>query len=249
MTHWLDPLRRVLDQAAGEITLFFRDDDAGWDDDALYRLLERFTAQQIPIDLAVIPQELGSSLTAELLAHYHADPDRLGLHQHGYRHVNHESEGRKHEFGPSRERDQQFRDLRAGRDQLETLLGDALDPIFTPPWNRCTEATTACLAELGYSMLSRDRSARPLPMYGLAELPVGVDWLRRRQGERITRQELGQTIAGAVRAGTGVPVGIMLHHAAMDTQDLADVGELLTLLSKHDNAACRAMRHWLSDSR
>ena len=38
----------------------------------------------------------------------------------------------------------------------------AVDPIFTPPWNRCTQATADCLAMLGYRVLSRDATASRL---------------------------------------------------------------------------------------
>ena len=42
MSGWLDPLRSVLDASDEQVRFFFRDDDAGWDDDALERLLDVF---------------------------------------------------------------------------------------------------------------------------------------------------------------------------------------------------------------
>ena len=75
----------------------------------------------------------------------------VGLHQHGLAHVNHEREGRKCEFGPSRDAAAQRRDIADGRERLAALLGDRVDPIFTPPWNRCTADTGAVLAELGFA--------------------------------------------------------------------------------------------------
>src|ERR671910_917935 len=115
--------------AAAPVPVFFRDEDPGG-------------ASVVPVDLAVIPCALGPELARELLAR------DVGLHQHGLAHANHEREGRKHEFGPSRAAARQRADIAAGRARLEALLGDRVGPIFTPPWNRCTIATGRCLAEL-----------------------------------------------------------------------------------------------------
>jgi peptidoglycan/xylan/chitin deacetylase (PgdA/CDA1 family) len=246
MSRWLDPLHRALQQSRTAPCFFFRDDDAGWDDTALYRLLDLFQQQRMPIDLAVIPQALHAALADGLLARHRAGPDLLGLHQHGYCHANHEAGGRKHEFGPGRSYRQQLNDIAAGRARLQSLLGHTPDAIFTPPWNRCTAATAEALLRLGYRMLSRDATAPPLPPCGLAELPVSIDWLRRHKGVRISRDELGQSLAARVRMADANPIGIMLHHAAMDNQDLKDVAELLKLLRSYDTIHCHSMRYWLA---
>ena len=157
--------------------VFFRDDDAGWGDARLFELLDRFAAHSLPVDLAVIPMELDRALADELAAR-----PRVGLHQHGLAHVNHEREGRKHEFGPSRDAAAQRADIAAGRERLADLLGERVDPIFTPPWNRCTADTGRCLAELGFEVLSREARAAPLDVPGLRELPVSVDWFAHRHG-------------------------------------------------------------------
>ena len=102
----------------------------------------------------------------------------MGLHQHGLAHANHEREGRKCEFGPSRGLEAQRRDIEAGRARLTDLLGDRVDPIFTPPWNRCTTDTGTALAELGFRVLSRESRAEPLGVPGLFELPIHIDWVR-----------------------------------------------------------------------
>jgi peptidoglycan/xylan/chitin deacetylase (PgdA/CDA1 family) len=224
---WLDPLRATLDAAAHPVTFFVRDDDAGWTDDRLRRLLTVFDRFEAPLDLAVIPRALSLPLARELRAR--REDGRLGLHQHGYAHANHEPTGRKCEFGPSRSQALQRKDIERGRRRLEALLGAPLDPIFTPPWNRCTETTGRALVDTGVPVLSRESRAAPLGVRGLAELSIHVDWFARRRGVRVTRAELGEAIAAA--AGAGGPVGIMLHHADMDGGDRRLVAELLGLLS------------------
>jgi hypothetical protein len=225
MSWWLQPVADALDAAPEPVRCFFRDDDAGWDDDRLLALLDRFAARGLPVDVAVIPRALDAGLARELAAR------PVGLHQHGLAHANHEREGRKREFGPSRGAATQRRDVEAGREQLRELLGDRVDPIFTPPWNRCTSATGHVLAELGFAALSREARAAPLGVPGLRELPITVDWLAHRHGERVSWAELGARIAQARR-----PLGVMFHHAVMGAEDLRRAGELLDLLAEHDAA-------------
>lgn len=223
----LRPVIRELDAAVGPVPLFFRDDDGGWADDRLLALLDVFAAHGVPLDVAVIPAALGPSLAAQLRAHRETAPDLLRLHQHGYAHVNHEPEGRRYEFGPSRSAHQQRRDIEAGAERLRELLGDAVAPIFTPPWNRCTETTGRCLLELGFEVLARDSTAAPLGLDGLTEVRVRVDWCK---PDRVAR------LAAAIRGGG--PVGVMLHHATEDAAGLAAIGELLGVFTAHPNAEC-----------
>jgi hypothetical protein len=234
---WLDPLRAALDGAPEPVTVFFRDDDAGWRHDRLMMLLDLFAAREVPIDLAAIPLDASPALAAELCVR--ADGGLVGIHQHGFAHVNHEREGRKCEFGPSRDADAQLADIRAGRERLGELFGEALQPMFTPPWNRCTEDTGAALLELGVGALSRDRTAVALGVPGLAELPVQVDWFAKRKGERLGRAAVGEQLGA--RAAEPAPLGVMLHHAEMEDEDMAATAELLDMVRTHGGARCLSM--------
>jgi uncharacterized protein DUF2334 len=219
---------QALDAAPAPVEVFLRDDDAGWADERLLTLLDAVEARGLPIDLAVIPRALGDDLARELRRR------PAGLHQHGLAHVNHEPEGiRKHEFGPSRSYAEQRADIEAGRALLHKRLGSRVAPIFTPPWNRCTADTGRCLAELGFSALSRESRAEPLGVPGLHELPVHLDWVR------LPAAEFDERFAAAAAAGG--PVGVMFHHEEMDDASMARAGELLDLLAGHEHAAVRPM--------
>jgi peptidoglycan/xylan/chitin deacetylase (PgdA/CDA1 family) len=230
----LDALRARLDAAPEPVTFFFRDDDGGWDDARLLELLDRFDRHGLPLDVAVIPCAITEPLARELRARHGGAGGRLGLHQHGFSHTNHETEGKKHEFGPARSREQQRRDLDEGRQRLHDALGDAVDPIFTPPWNRCTRDTGECLAELGFRILSREARVERLDVPGLAEVPVHVDWFAKRKGVRLDRDSVGGLLAEAVN---GDPMGVMFHHAEMDGGEMEAADELLALLAGHER--CR----------
>ncbi len=164
----------------------------------------------------MIPAALDQPLADELAER------PIGLHQHGFAHLNHEPSGRRFEFGPSRPRAAQRHDIAAGAQRLEQLLGDRTDPIFTPPWNRCTADTGRCLVELGFAALSREHKAEPLNLAALAEVPVHVDWCKPDRESRL---------AAAIRAGG--PTGVMFHHAEMDAAERARVAELLALVADH----------------
>jgi hypothetical protein len=241
---WLRPLEAALDAAAAPVTFFFRDDDAGWADARLATLLDVFARREVPIDLAAIPVSVTPPLARTLLARAERQP--LAIHQHGYLHVSHEVEGRRCEFGPNRPAAAQRGDIAAGRRRLEQLFGDALEPVFTPPWNRCTAATGACLLELGIGVLSRDRTAAPLELDGLAELPVQVDWFAKRKGAPLGRAAVGEQLAA--RAAEPAPLGVMLHHAEMEDEDMAAVGDLLDLVAAHESARCLAMAAVLEET-
>jgi hypothetical protein len=240
MSAWLEELRRALDAAARPLDFFFRDDDAGWCDERLFALLNLFESRRLPIDLAAIPRAMTPALASELRARVKAAPERLAVHQHGFEHLNHEAEGRKCEFGPSRPRELQQRDIESGQRLLFEVHGLASLDIFTPPWNRCTEATGEALRASGFRVLSRDATARPLRVEGLYELSVRVDWFARRKGVRLSPAELGARLAEAARA-TASPVGVMFHHELMDEGELTHACELLSLLASHPSARCRLM--------
>jgi hypothetical protein len=218
--HWLDPVRAALDALDRPADVFFRDDDAGWDDGRLHALLDRFAHHGLPLDLAVIPTAVDHELAQALRRRAASQP--LGLHQHGYAHRNHEPDGRKYEFGPYRPAEEQHRDIAAGAARLHHLLGDLIQPIFTPPWNRCTHDTGRALVDLGFTVLSREWRAAPLGIDSLSELPIRIDWVK---------PDAHEQLAAALTQSE--PVGVMFHHAVMDGVDLARADELLALLADH----------------
>ena len=214
----LTPARidRALAARGSPLSLFVRDDDGGWDTPALERLLARCAEAQLPIDVAVIPDAADDALAAAL-ARQRAAGASVRVHQHGFRHENHQREGRRCEFGDARGADAQRDDIDTGRATLRTRLGDVGDPIFTPPWNRCSADTPAVLAQLGFAALSRDCTASPLPAAGLRELPVHVDWQRRRDGAPLPPAAFAAYVE---RALVAAPVcGLMLHHATITTDE------------------------------
>lgn len=235
-----EQLTAALDAATAPIKVFFRDDDAGWADEHLRALLDVFESHDAPIDLAVIPQALTREMALELCVRRARRRGRLGLHQHGYTHSNHEAAGRKCEFGASRLAEQQKHDVLVGQLRLRALLG-TIDPIFTPPWNRCTQSTVQALCAAGLQVLSRDATATALDLGALQQCPVHVDWCKWTNCAAPDWQELDKRFSALVQAGQNT-IGIMLHHAAMAQADWTALAELLPILNRHARAQLCAMR-------
>jgi hypothetical protein len=229
---------QALDQRSSPLDLFFRDDDAGWATAALGAMIDLFDAHDCPVDLAVIPAVLDDP-TANQLNRWRHGNARIGLHQHGYAHVNHEpTSARKCEFGAARPIDRQCADIMIGRDRMAGMLGET-DAIFTPPWNRCSPETVARLGDMGFAMFSSDQGD---DVDALTVLPVTLDWDRARREDRLEAM-LTQQITHAAS-----PVGIMLHHATLDDAARLTLGEVLGLLKGHQNVRMHSMRHWIGET-
>jgi hypothetical protein len=240
-----DLMLPVLDALTARVDIFIRDDDAGWDDSHQLALLDVTRRCGVPIDLAAIPRAMSPGLARVLRERIAAAPGLLSIHQHGSTHFNHEVAGRKCEFGASRSAQQQRNDLSRGQAVLREHFGELLLPVFTPPWNRCTDVTPVLLAELGFAALSRDRGAKPA-QHALQEIAVDMDWTRHWREGGGPALIAAFTQALRERAADGQPLGVMLHHAVMTQDELTLLQELLTVLTDHPNVGWRSMRELLN---
>jgi hypothetical protein len=229
----LTQLRSSLDRLRSEgreIDLFFRDDDVDEDENSLRRLLGVFLEEEAPVNLQIIPGRLTPAAASLLLRHHSLRPDLFEFNQHGWRHINHEREGRKCEFGPSRNFDEQLADIASGRKVLEEALGSAFSLIFTPPWNRCAAETLKALDRLGFQGYSGFRSGEPISGYGFRDVSVTLDLHRWKNGIAMKRvDEIANELISQLRELD--TIGIMLHHKVMDEDGFDFLSRLLKELS------------------
>ena len=224
----LDTIRDTLARKNRPTQSFFRDDDGGWANDRLVCLGELFERRGVPLDIAAIPTALDDECIDTIADLLHAAPQLFHIHQHDYSHTNHEISGRKSEFGKCREAQNQFVDIEKGSARLREVFGDRVEPIFTPPWNRCTQDTVDALNEADFSILSRDVGAESTALMDLVEIPVAVDWVKLRNadksGDNVSISRLSKHLA---RADV---VGIMLHHEHMGGVELDYLNNVLDAL-------------------
>jgi hypothetical protein len=217
MSEALAQLREALAELQTQhrtVDVFFRDDDVDEDESSLRALLALFQELETPINLEIIPARLTGAAVGFLREVHARRSGLLELNQHGWRHVNHEPEGRKCEFGESRNFDEQVADIARGREVLGRAFGDAFSPVFTPPWNRCTEVTYRALDQLGFCALSKLRGKEPVAGYGFRELSATLDLFRWKGGAVMKTNDefIGELTAQLRELDT---VGVMLHHKVM----------------------------------
>jgi len=220
-------------------TLWWRDDDAAAPSRRLDSLLA--TAGEVPVALAVIPALADQALAARL--------DRsvktpVRVLQHGWRHLDHASGGKKSEFPPSRSRAEIAADLADGRTRLVALFGACALAVLAPPWNRFDDTLLPLLAANGIRAISRVK-ARPAawPTPGVFAANVHVDLVAWRDGREFVGEAaaLGG-LAGhlqARRCGAAdpdEPTGILTHHLVQDEATGAFLGRLLEMTSGHPAA-------------
>jgi predicted glycosyltransferase len=226
---WQRELRASLKliQAEGkEVQIFFRDDDIDEDEETLIRLLDLFLSHGAPLNLAVIPDLLSDATVKRLLTRELWIPESLGLIQHGWRHTNHEQEGRKCEFGISRSLADKFNDIARGKARLEEAFGPRFYPAFTPPWNRCTPDTFGLLDELGFLVLSKDRGKEPVEGHRFQEISTTLDLYRWKDGATLKpADEIVPALISQMRELDRV--GILLHHKVMDDTAFTFLDQLL----------------------
>lgn len=233
--HWLMTLRQFLDakEAVGhDVHLFLRDDDVDEDEDSLKQLLDLALARGVPINLEIIPGRLTPAGTAVLKNTLRADHALLSLNQHGWMHSNHEPEGRKCEFGPSRSFTQQLTDIAQGKAILESTFEELFYPAFTPPWNRCTTDTYRALEELGFQVLSKDRGKDRLDEYRFTEISTTLDLYSWKEGARMkSPDDIVHALIGQMEA---LPlVGLLLHHKVMTKEAFTFLDQFLCELTRH----------------
>ncbi|NOS80042.1 MAG: hypothetical protein E8D46_00670 [Nitrospira sp.] len=231
-TPWQMELREnlALIQAEGkDVHIFFRDDDIDEDEESLIRLLDLFLAHGTPLNLAVIPDLLTEATVKRLHRRELWIPESLGLIQHGWRHVNHEQEGRKCEFGINRSLADKFNDIARGKSRLEEAFGPRFYPAFTPPWNRCTQDTFGVLDELGFVVFSKDRGKEPVQGHRFQEISTTLDLYRWKDGATLkSSDEIVPTLISQLwELDT---IGILLHHKVMDVTALTFLDQLLNEL-------------------
>lgn len=211
--------------------VFFRADDIAIPSRSFAAFIALFRNHSMPLCLATVPTWLNDTRLAELRRLTGPATGQWCWHQHGYLHRNFEPAGKKQEFGPARPPAELHRSLVQGHDRLVRLLGHDFCPVFTPPWNRCGEATLQALADLGFAAVSRSQGARPAAPPALAEFPVQVDLHTRKEPSAdLAFAALLHELEEGLASGR---CGIMIHHQRMNVHALQLLDTLLAQIKRN----------------
>lgn len=204
------------------IPVLFRADDIGVLSSNFLRLLDLFRLHRMPLCLAVVPTWLTHARWSAIKDHVDTDSTQWCWHQHGWSHTNHQRSGKKAEFGQARSKNSLAHDLTRGRDRLLAIGGTDFSPFFTPPWNRCSDATLQILTELGFRGISRSRGEQ-VGKTSLEDFFINVDLHTRKEPDG--RSALEALCAELRQAVDNHYVSIMIHHQMMNDRafDLLDL--------------------------
>jgi len=234
-------------EAKKEINIFLRDDDADDDLETLRHLFDVTLASAVPLNLAVIPDALTEAGIRLLDNHKHLHPTLVELHQHGWSHLNHEKEGRKCEFGVSRTFDQQLEDISKGKALLEERFKDKFYPVFTPPWNRCTDDTLKALDRLGFKVFSKDKGKERATGFSFQEISTTLDLYRWKGNPTMKSPE--EIVEQLVQQMEGDdPIGLLLHHKVMGQEEFKLLDQLLCVLRTSANVKFHTFQSLLESS-
>jgi len=226
------------------VSLWWRDDDAGRPDSALDRLLRMAANVGLPLGLAVVP----AWLTTPVAEAIRSAPESVVVLQHGFNHVNHETEippgerkVRPAEYGMARPAWVSLDEAGKGAQRLRTAFGSRSLPVFVPPWNRIAANVLAGLPGVGYHAVSAFRPRpRAEPVPGLLQVNCHVDPILWRQGKRFagaagTLEGLRAHLAARRRehVDPAEPTGLLTHHRDMEEPCWDFLAELLARLRGH----------------
>ncbi len=244
-------LRRCLEKAAsgsscdGQRIIFFRADDVGVPGRAFDKLVNLFRSHRVPLTMAVVPAWLTRLRWQRMCDWCKDDPDLWCWVQHGWRHFDHEIHGKSYEFGPSRSLSQKRRDLYLGFERLRAIMGEDFLPVFSPPWNRCDQATLSVLRDRGYKAISRSLNARPPTPPTLADYAVSVDLHTRKERDyRSAWQSLFVELGDSLSRGF---CGIMIHHQRMNAAAFDFLDSLLSALKLWNCARLVHLGHLIEE--
>jgi hypothetical protein len=228
-------------EEAGKVaTLWWRDDDAVAPTARLGRLLS--IASGVPVSLAVVPADAEQELAQWFAEYLHSAPRRsVTVLQHGWRHLNHSSVGKKSEFPAERSTSEMASELAAGRARLSDLFGARAQPVLVPPWNRFDDSLLGLLARCGLTGISRARArSGSLRALGIIEVNIHVDLVAWKEGRGFIGEDaaLGGLVehlrARRLRAACAdEPTGILTHHLVQDQATDAFLDQLITVSVAH----------------
>jgi len=223
-------INRGVERCTSSPQLFFRADDIGIPSKSFSHLIQCFTTHAAPLCLAAVPVWTTKDRLQQLRREVTARSTQWFWHQHGYAHYNHETKGKKQEFGDSRTADSINSNLKKGKNRLEELLGKDFHPVFTPPWNRCNETTLKSLAANGFIAVSRSLGVLPYATF-LPDFQVNVDLHTRKETD--PQSGLHNFLAELEDGLASGRCGIMLHHQRMNRRSFHFLDTLLEEISKN----------------
>lgn len=222
----------ALAAAPSPVRFWWRDDDAGADDERLVPLLRISASRRAPVALAVVPRWLMPRTADRILTASGAT-----VLQHGIAHADHSiPPAKKIELGGRAEATVLLAGLRDGRLALTRAFAERFAPVLVPPWNRIAPTLVPRLPESGFVGVSTygPRAAGPS---GPIRVNTHLDLALWRDGAKALPLSAAlDRLARLVTCHGDEPLGILSHHQVMDAGAFATLDRILALVQDHPRA-------------
>lgn len=134
----------------------FRNDDVNSLTEPLMKLTEIFLKRKVPITHAVEPGNVTIETINWLKRLKSKHPHLIEIIQHGWDHTF----NGKGEFGKGRSYEEQFIDLKRGKEKMESTFGDDFFPVITIPWDLYSQDTIKATNLLGFKVFCSHYDSR-----------------------------------------------------------------------------------------
>ncbi|MCX7823651.1 MAG: hypothetical protein N2260_09465 [Syntrophobacterales bacterium] len=245
--NWREQLEKlILSKRTRKTTIFFRADDIGVPSVAFNALCRIFKHFNVPLALSVVPSWLNTSRINYLFQIASPSEDLWSWHQHGWRHTNWEKDGKKSEFGSSRNENQKWQDLWKGFNRMKEVLNVHFVPVFTPPWNRVSPDTFRLLSKLGFKAVSTDQ--RLVLRKDLSRLKNFRIYLDLHTQKVVNYRPAFDDLLENCRRLLMVrePAGIMIHHNRMNLNAFLFLANFLEVATKSPYIAFTSFKEMLN---
>lgn len=131
--------------------IFFRNDDVrNTLDESLVELTNLHKEFKIPITYAVEPANVSQEVVGWLINEKKHNPNLIEIIQHGYNHNFDNKYSYRMEFGKHRGYQDQYKDLKLGKDLMNEYFGDLWFQAITFPYGSFNNDTIKAISDLGY---------------------------------------------------------------------------------------------------
>jgi len=236
-----------------DIIVFFRNDDIRDKlDQSLIDLTDLFVKYKIPITHAVEPANITQEVVEWLLDKKKKYPNIIEIMQHGYDHKI-KNKYKKGEFGGQRTYDEQYKDIKAGKELMNKYFGKLWFEAFNFPyapynpaaikavddcgfkvfnshfnhkWNRKVFYILGHLVRKGYWLGHHvSWNLRKYPGTNLFEIDMNFGFIKRYINEETNAEfmNLQELIEFTRRYRKFKTIGILLHHRYHDNQEKVEL--------------------------
>lgn len=233
--------------------LFFRNDDIRNNlDDSLVKITKIFVEKNIPITHAIEPANVTKKVVDWLIEVKKKYPDLIEIMQHGYDH-GHKNKIKKGEFGGQRSYEDQYKDIKAGKDLMDEYFGNLWFPAFNFPYGTYNPEAIRAVNDCGFKVINSHFNIEwkrqifykighilrkgflfnhhvswnldYYPNTNLFEIDINVSFIKKYIDEEYNCEmlTLEEMIHETKRYFGQKTIGVLLHHRYHNTKDKIDL--------------------------